>query len=259
MLILSAAICDKCPCRDFSCHKKAILQCRCRECALPAAARRATGLLMLLTTIHCFCLCQSSPRNIYLFFAAGRAQPYVDGVVYLYARRLYSAFALVKDYREVFNKIRRRLRKPNLTLTALCTKNVPTLNKTGERRRIFKRPRKALCKRKKFFFCTSQKAKNATQLLETRPKMCTKSAYVFKNTLQFFVGSSRRDRRREKGRKKRRCLRRIFCYCLLPNRSTISCKSCSCVLGAFFLASSSARRAASASSALFASSRAAIS
>ena len=185
-------------------------------------------------------------------------QPDVDGVVCIYARRLYSAFALVKDYREVFNKIRRRLRKPNLTLTALCAKNVPTLNKTGEHRRIFKRPRKALCKRKKFF-CNAQKAKNATQLLETRPKMCTKSAYVFKNTLQFFVGSSRRDRRCEKGRKKRRSLRRIFCYCLLPNRSTISCKSCSCVLGAFFLASSSARRASSASSALFASSRAAIS
>ena len=93
-------------------------------------------------------------------------------------------------------------RRGNLALTALCTKNVPTLNKTGERRRIFKRPRKALCKRKKFFFCTVQKAKIATRLLETRPKMCIKSAYVFKNTLQFFVGSSRRDRRCEKGRKK---------------------------------------------------------
>ena len=226
---------------------------------MPAAARRATGLLMLLTTIHCFCPCQSSPRNIYLFFAAGRAQPNVDGAVRLCCQQQNFAFVPVDICCKIFNKTRRRLRKPNLTLTALCTKNVPTLNKTGERRRIFKRPRKAPCKRKKFFFCTSQKAKNATQLLGTRPKMCTKSAYVFKNTLQFFVGSSRRDRRREKGRKKRRCLRRIFCYCLLPNRSTISCKSCSCVLGAFFLASSSARRAASASSALFASSRAAIS
>lgn len=55
-----------------------------------------------------------------------------------------------------------------------------------------------------------QKAKNATQLLETRPKMCTKSAYVFENTLQLFVGSSRRDRRREKGRKKNAAVCGVF-------------------------------------------------
>ena len=39
-------------------------------------------------------------------------QPNVDDAVFLYDRRQYSAFAPVKDYCKVFNKTRRRLRKP---------------------------------------------------------------------------------------------------------------------------------------------------
>ena len=41
----------------------------------------------------------------------------MGGAVCLYCTLRYIAFAPVKGYRKVFNKIRRRLRKPNLTLT----------------------------------------------------------------------------------------------------------------------------------------------
>ena len=135
-LTLADAVCLFCllqfatnaPAKTFSITKNATSPYRCRECALPTAARRAAGLLMLLTTIHCFCPCQSSPRNIYLFFAAGRAQPNVDGAVRLCCQQQNFAFAPVDICCKIFNKTRRRLRKPNLTLTTLCAKNVPTLN-----------------------------------------------------------------------------------------------------------------------------------
>ena len=44
----------------------------------------------------------------------------MGGAVCLYCTLRYIAFAPVKGYRKVFNKIRRRLRKPNLTLTRLA-------------------------------------------------------------------------------------------------------------------------------------------
>ena len=43
---------------------------------------------------------------------------FVGGAVCLYCILLYIAFVPVKGYCKVLNKIRRRLRKPNLTLTA---------------------------------------------------------------------------------------------------------------------------------------------